>query len=558
MATQIKTGALNVFHDKNPDQQMRDIDKMMSKVDVLSLQEVEPNLLRAIKQAGYGVYMKDNYDAAVVYNADRFEKVQGRSFVLNKTHGKGNLRKRKAAAVLLRDKETGEQFWQVSLHMLPRRGKSNAPAEVKDEILLEQFRNLSRLIPELKKSAPVSIAGDFNNKVKGKGGRRAIGGKTVEQWLSDLDLAGHVDVMGGFSSDGLDHTGGRVVGERKLASDHGALINTFDLDGSGRGADGTVNYKPKGAGGFVGGGGRPKDGGRKSSGGSGAGGDVKDWAADYGWSYAFLKDHPKLKSIFDEAIANSWSPQRFVAEIQDTPWFKKHADTWRQAAYLEATDPQTYKQRTQQIRAQIADAAGSLGLEVSGNLLDKWAEQSLKFGWNDAQIKNHLASQVQIMGKHANPLGGDLATTQENLNRWANDNAVKINKKTMQTWLRHIVRGTSTMEEYKQYITKQAVAQHPNWSKELQSGMSLAQLADPYRNMMAQVLEMNPEDINLNGRLLRNALSYKKEDGSYDAMSLYDFEDLLRKDPRWMKTDNAKEEFMNTGSAVLKMFGLST
>ena len=166
------------------------------------------------------------------------------------------------------------------------------------------------------------------------------------------------------------------------------------------------------------------------------------------------------------------------------------------------------------------------------------------------------AGQVKVMGEHT--VGGELASTQENLNRWAVDNGVKINRKTMQSWLREIVRGNSTFDEYKQYITKMAVAQHPNWGKELKAGMSVAEIAEPYRNMAAQMLEMSPKDIDLNNKLLKQALSYKREDGKYDSMTMYDFEDKLRQDPRWMKTDNAKEQFMETGSAVLRMFGLST
>jgi hypothetical protein len=281
-----------------------------------------------------------------------------------------------------------------------------------------------------------------------------------------------------------------------------------------------------------------------------------DWAADYGWALSFIKGNPQLEKVFNKAISNNWTPQRFIAEVQDTPWFKKHSDTWRQATYLQATDPKTYGQRVQQIRAQLHDAAGHLGVEVSKDLLNKWADQAVRFGWTDAQIQNHLAGQVKIMGE--NTVGGELATTQDQLNRWAHDNGVQINNNTMQNWLRQIVKGNSTFEEFKQYITKQAIAAHPNWAAELKGGMSVADIAEPYRNMMAQVLEMNPADIDLTGKQLRQALSYKKENGEWDAMTMYDFEDSLRADPRWTKTDNAKEQMMNTGSAVLKMFGVSS
>lgn len=296
---------------------------------------------------------------------------------------------------------------------------------------------------------------------------------------------------------------------------------------------------------------------RKQHGGGGhSANDMADWAAQYGWSESFLRGHPALEKVFNQAIDNSWSAQRFIAEIQDTNWFKKHQDSWRQATYLQATDPSTYNERVKQIAEHIKNSAGALGIEVNGKTLNQWANQALRFGWNDDQINNHLARQVQIMGKNST-VGGTLASTQDGLNQFAYNNGVAINDHTMQNWLRSIVRGDSTFEEYKQYITKMATAAHPNWSKELESGMTLADIAQPYRNTMAQLLEVDPNQIDPNDKMIRRALSYKNEKGDWKSMTMYDFEDMLRQDPRWQKTDNAKQQYMDTGTAVLKMFGLS-
>ena len=38
-------------------------------------------------------------------------------------------------------------------------------------------------------------------------------------------------------------------------------------------------------------------------------------------------------------------------------------------------------------------------------------------------------------------------------------------------------------------------------------------------------------------------------------MGLWDFENLLRQDPRWMKTKNAKNQFDSTARTILETFG---
>ncbi len=66
---------------------------------------------------------------------------------------------------------------------------------------------------------------------------------------------------------------------------------------------------------------------------------------------------------------------------------------------------------------------------------------------------------------------------------------------------------------------------------------------------MASVLEINPETISLDDPTLRSAIGPDKE------MSLFDFKRELRKDPRWERTENAREEVSNSVLKVLQDFG---
>jgi hypothetical protein len=66
---------------------------------------------------------------------------------------------------------------------------------------------------------------------------------------------------------------------------------------------------------------------------------------------------------------------------------------------------------------------------------------------------------------------------------------------------------------------------------------------------MASVLEINPETINLNDSVLRSAIGPDKE------MSLYDYQKMLRKDPRWQYTNNARETVSSGLTQVLRDFG---
>lgn len=528
----VRSGALNLFRENSHSQQTADIQKALKKSDILSLSEVHGSAVKQwAKQHGY-VFVDGPDDTAIIGKPDVIRLVPGTEGAekLNDLEGeRGAARSRHAVYAQFELVANGKKFWQISAHTVPRGKKGMNPQ--RRAIAKEQYQTLARLAKRL--DGPVLVAGDLNNV-----------DPNVKGFESGHD-GGIMHVMGhGASTVDLDK-----IGSQKLNSDHSAAFSTYRLDGGGhdkvdlRGED--LSGKGAGAGRR-----RNRGVGKQDT------NTVADFAADYGWAKSFIQDNPQLSEVFDKAIENSWSPQRFIAEIQDTPWFKKHSDTWRQSVYLQATDPKTYEQRVNQIRGQVADAAGHLGIEVSPHLLDQWAERAVRFGWTDAQINNHLASQVKVMGE--NTVGGELATTQNNLKQFAYQNGVNINDKTMQNWLRSIVRGTSTMQEYQQYVTKMAVAAHPNWRKELEGGMTLADIAQPYQNTMAQLLEIDPAKIDPHDKMIRRALSMKNDKGEYKSMALYDFEDMVRQDPRWQKTDNAKQQYMDTGSAILKMFGLST
>jgi hypothetical protein len=84
----------------------------------------------------------------------------------------------------------------------------------------------------------------------------------------------------------------------------------------------------------------------------------------------------------------------------------------------------------------------------------------------------------------------------------------------------------------------------------LAQGYNLNQVYAPYRQTMANILEIGDADqIDLNDPILRNAITDKGD------MNLYDFKKELRKDNRWQYTENAKQEVSDAALGVLRDFG---
>ena len=122
--------------------------------------------------------------------------------------------------------------------------------------------------------------------------------------------------------------------------------------------------------------------------------------------------------------------------------------------------------------------------------------------------------------------------------------------KDAQTWLSKILQGESP-ETFKNIIRQTAKIGYqnvPQVSSLLDLGVDLETIYSPYKNVMASVLQINPQTIGLNDKTLRSAIGEKE-------MTLYDWERSLRKDARWQYTDNARQEVSGIGLNVLQQLG---
>ena len=162
------------------------------------------------------------------------------------------------------------------------------------------------------------------------------------------------------------------------------------------------------------------------------------------------------------------------------------------------------------------------------------------------------ALRAKIFYKPGQVLGGVAGQNLAELRTTAAANGLDYDKSfgaNTQTWLQNIAQGES-IETYKQRIRDIAKLGVPNTIKDLiGQGIDLATIYTPYKNVMANVLQINPESITLFDPVLRSAITDKGE------MSLFDFQRALRKDSRWQYTSDAKDEVSKAVLGVAKDFG---
>lgn len=282
-------------------------------------------------------------------------------------------------------------------------------------------------------------------------------------------------------------------------------------------------------------------------------------AASYGWSLSLFNSDPELKRLFKDAVKEGWTPGKFSAELKDTKWFRQHSANWRQSETERVVDPGTWKAKQAANRASVADLAAKSGAVLSQKQLNKIADNAMMFGWNDAQIQNTLGSYVNYAteGPLKGQYFGDAGRNAEALRETARRNGYDISDSDLGKWNKAIARGESTVDDYQAFMRRQAALTFPSFATELEAGADMMDIANPYINSMARILELNPNQIDLHDKTIRRALASKNEKtGKPEAMAMYDFEDSLRKDTRWQYTDNAKQEAANMALNIGRRMGL--
>ena len=280
-------------------------------------------------------------------------------------------------------------------------------------------------------------------------------------------------------------------------------------------------------------------------------------AEQYGFTQAFLNANPELKKIFGQAVAGQWSSDRFTAALENTSWYKTHSDTERKWLLQASTDPATAGRAWNQAQTHLNQVLSSIGAygPISNANYQALLYDIVAKGWSDDQVK-YFAGQYDklINGK----MQGDAETQYSNGLQYAYSMGVKMSDSWYQTQVQNIERGLSTFADMQAGIRNQAKAQYSQFAQQIDGGQTIQDLASPYIQQMSNILEVDGNELSPFDPTIKKALSYKDPTtGQMGAQPLWQFENTLRSDPRWLQTNNARDSIMTTAHGVLQQFGLA-
>jgi hypothetical protein len=286
--------------------------------------------------------------------------------------------------------------------------------------------------------------------------------------------------------------------------------------------------------------------------------DPKTLAEQYGYAYSMLQSIPDLKNLFNEAISDpggQWTTERFTAALMNTNWYKQHSAAQRAYIAEGFADPATQKSQLSAQAASVRAAAAALGAILPAGMDVHIAATYLADGWNADQLQRLLSNYIQFDSNGA--LGGTSGTDEMTLRGLAQNNGVNLSNNWILSTAQHIANDSTSLQDAEGYIRKQAEALFPQYSKMIQGGQNMSDLAAPYMQDYQRILEVGPGQTNLFDPTMLKALQFKDPTGQNTTMPMWQFDQSLRDDPRWMKTQNAQDTTMGVAHGILQDFGFS-
>ena len=174
-------------------------------------------------------------------------------------------------------------------------------------------------------------------------------------------------------------------------------------------------------------------------------------------------------------------------------------------------------------------------------------------GFNQGQFVTDLVKNTQeykdtVDKKTKQKESVDLLATQT-LQGVADKNGITLSPDQLETFSLRVKKGEDVSIVGNDIRKLAGIGQPDSIKKLIDSGIDLSIIYSPYKNILAQTLEINPSSITLNDPTLRMAIGPEKE------MSLYEYQRSLRKDNRWQYTDQARSEASDVATTVLRDFG---
>lgn len=274
-----------------------------------------------------------------------------------------------------------------------------------------------------------------------------------------------------------------------------------------------------------------------------------------------MLDIPELRDILVRAVTPGsdiygGDDATIQGALTATPWWKQHSVTQRTWTETKSNDPASAAQKIEAQKAAILVTARQSGVNIPPARLAQMAEDALSNGWTNPQLQAAIGAEFHYDPKSTT---GNAAGFAQEFKRMAHDYLVPISDQAMGQWVTQAVSGTVDADSFRSYLQESAKSMFPGLASAIDSGVTVTQFADPYKQLAAKDFGVPPESIDLGeNKWMKFLNQVDAKTGARTSLSIADAQQSWRSDPAYgfQYTKVAKDDAYALANTITNEMGV--
>tara|TARA_Y100000034_G_scaffold100269_1_gene123500 strand:+ start:557 stop:1636 length:1080 start_codon:yes stop_codon:yes gene_type:complete len=297
-----------------------------------------------------------------------------------------------------------------------------------------------------------------------------------------------------------------------------------------------------------------------------------DWSEIFALSWHYKV--PELRTFIDGWIKKLQDPDYvmdpylaedlFEAELKQQSWFTTNSEAWITAEQERLSNEITWKENLKTHSSDIRTIASDMGYTISEDEADTIADISIHAGyWTKAEIERYILDSRYYdrpSSERDLPAFGSVRGEADYLNQIADDNLVDISGR-VNGWAHDIKSERMTREQAEQQIFQLARSGRfsflgeDRWDQWQNSGMTVRSFANPLRETLAGVWELDTNEVPLNHAFFDDNLVRVGDDGKERFITSREVKELAMKSPEYKKTAAYRRRMADFKYGIYKSWG---
>lgn len=213
----------------------------------------------------------------------------------------------------------------------------------------------------------------------------------------------------------------------------------------------------------------------------------------YGLFASYLND-PEWGPIIKQAATEGRDEAWLEGQLSQTDKWKTTSDTARQFDFTSTTDPATAQAQVQTQLFSIRAYARANGIVLDDNTLNQLATASARLGWSADEMHAMVGAHFTYTAGQAEGAAGADAASFKKL---AADYGVSVSDDTIGGFVTAVVQGNATTDDFTTWIRDTAKQRFPSIAKQLDAGLTTAQVFSPIGQQIGKTLGISPDTIDV-------------------------------------------------------------